>query len=61
MASSLSNLVNNLSGRIYNIKYKHGRDKKNVKNEELNIKIANAFLNTQINTEAIIKRFSKKE
>ena len=35
--------------------------KKNVKNEELNIKIANAFLNTQINTEAIIKRFSKKE
>ena len=47
MASSLSNLVNNLSERIYRIKCKHGHDHKNVKLVELNLSIAAFFLNIQ--------------
>ena len=47
MASSLSNLVNNLSEGIHRIKCKFGHIK-NVKNMELNISIATVFLNTQI-------------
>ena len=48
MASSLSDLVNNLSEGIYRITYKLGNDDKNVKHVELNISIATALLNTQI-------------
>ena len=44
MASSLSNLVNNLSERIHKItcKYRH-----NDKLAELNVNIVTVFLNTQ--------------
>ena len=45
MASSLSNLVNNLLEVIHKIKYKYGHDDKNVKLVELNISIATFFLN----------------
>ena len=49
MASSLSNLVNNLSEGINKIKCKYRHDeKKKVKFVELNISIATAFLNTKI-------------
>ena len=48
MASSLSNVVNNLSGGLHRIKCKLEQDNKNVKNVELNIRIANVFLNIQI-------------
>ena len=48
MASSLSNLVNNLSERIQKIKCEHGHYDKNVKLAGLNISNANVFLNTQI-------------
>ena len=44
MASSLSNLVNNLSEGIHKIKYKYGHEDKNVKLAELNLNIANCFL-----------------
>ena len=48
MASSLSNLVNNLSERIQKIKCEHGHYDKNVKLAGLNVSNANVFLNTQI-------------
>ena len=51
MASSLSNLVNNLSEGIPRIKCKFEHDDKNFLDFlplELNISIANIFLNTQI-------------
>ena len=48
MASSLSNLINNLSKGIQKVKCKYGHDEKtNVKLAELNINIAPSFLNTQ--------------
>ena len=46
--ASSSNLVNNLSDRILNIKCKHGDEVKNVKLVELNISIPTVFLNMQI-------------
>ena len=42
MASSLSNLVNNLPERLHRIKL--GHDEKNVKHMELNISIATVSL-----------------
>ena len=45
MASSLSNLANNLSEGIHKIKCKHGQDYK--KSVELNINIEAIFLKTQ--------------
>ena len=48
MASSLSNLVNNLSEGIHKIKCKFWHNYKNLKHAELSISIATAFLNTQI-------------
>ena len=47
MASSLSNLVNNLSEGIHRIKYKYRHDDKNVRLAELNISTGTVFLNTQ--------------
>ena len=48
IASSLSNLVDNLVEGIHKTKSKHGHDnKKNVKRVEFNTKIVNAILNTQ--------------
>ena len=44
MASSLSNLFNNLAEGIYKIKCKFGHDDKNVKFVELNTKIVSAAL-----------------
>ena len=46
MASSLSNLVENIVEETHNVKCKY-RQKKAVKNKELNTKIVSAFLNTQ--------------
>ena len=46
MASSLSNLVENLAEGIHNIKCKHGHVNKNVNGKELNPKIVGVFLNT---------------
>ena len=46
MASSLSNLVNNLAGGIHEIKCKYRHDK-NVKLVQWNTKITKAFLNTK--------------
>ena len=48
MASSLSNLVNNFAEGINKIKCKHDKIIENVNLEELNTKIACAFLNIQI-------------
>ena len=48
MASSLSNIVNNISEGIYRIKCKYGHDQNNVKLAKLRISIATAFLNTRI-------------
>ena len=48
MASSLSNLVNNISEGIHRIKCKFGHDDKNVKHVELNITIATVLFNIQI-------------
>ena len=48
MASSLSNLVNNMSEKIHRIKCKYRHDDKNVKLVELNISTAIVFLNTKI-------------
>ena len=48
MATSLSNLVNNLPEQIHRIKCKYRHDDKNVKLVELNISIAIVFLNTKI-------------
>ena len=45
MASSLSNLVNNLSEGIHRIRCKYEHDDKNVKNVELKITIATVFSN----------------
>ena len=47
MASSLSNLVNNLSKEIHKIKLNTDKMIKNVKTAELNINIATVFFNTQ--------------
>ena len=47
MASSLSNLVNNLSERIHKIKCKYENNDINVKLVKLNINIATVFLNTK--------------
>ena len=47
MASSLSNLVNNLSEGIHRIKCKYRHDEKNVRLVELNISVATVFLNIQ--------------
>ena len=49
MANLLPNLVNNLAEGIHKIKCKYGHDDnfQKVKLLELNIKIANPFLNTQ--------------
>ena len=49
MASSLSNLVNNVSERIHRTKRKFRHDKKKiVKFLQLNIRISTGFLKTQI-------------
>ena len=48
MASSLSNLINNLSEEIHKINCKYGHDDKNVKLVELNASVVAVFLNTQI-------------
>ena len=48
MASSLTNLVTNLSGGLYRIKCKSGHHNKNVKHVKLNISIVAVFVNTQI-------------
>ena len=48
MASSLSNLVNNLSKGIHKIKCKYGHDNKNGKLVELNISIGTVSWNTQV-------------
>ena len=48
MASSLSNLVNNLSEKTIKLTVKVGTMTKNVKLAELNVNIATVFLNTQI-------------
>ena len=48
MASSLSNLANNLAKGIHKIKCKFRHDDKNVKHMELNISIATVFWITQI-------------
>ena len=48
MASSLSNIVHNLSEGIHRIKYKVEHDDKNVKLVELNVSIVTVFLKTQI-------------
>ena len=47
MASSLSNLVDNLTEGIHRIKCKLVHDDKNVKHVELNISIATVLLNMQ--------------
>ena len=47
MASSLSDLVNNLSEGVHRIKFKFGHDDEKVKLVELNISIATVFLNIQ--------------
>ena len=46
MASSLSNLVNNLSEEIHRIKYKFKHNDKQCESVELNVSIATVFLNT---------------
>ena len=47
MASSLSNLVNNLSERTPIIKYTLGHENKNAKHVELNISMASFFSNME--------------
>ena len=47
MASSISNIVKNLSEGVHRVKCKFGHDDKNVKHVELNVSIAAVFLNTQ--------------
>ena len=47
MASSLSNLVNNLGERVHKIKCKYKHDIKKCELMKLNIKIVSGFLNTQ--------------
>ena len=48
LASSLSNLVNNLSEGIHRTQCKYEHDDKNVTLVELNVSIATVFLNTKI-------------
>ena len=50
MVSSLLNLVNNLTERIYQIKCKYGDDKKTCERYELNTntKFVSLVLNTQV-------------
>ena len=48
MASSLSNLCNNLSEGIHRVKCKYGHDDKKGKLVELDVSIVTAFLNKQI-------------
>ena len=48
MASSLSNLVNNLSEGIHRIKCKYQMMIKNVKLLELNISVSTLFLNRKV-------------
>ena len=47
MASSLSNLVNNLAERIRKIRFKYELDEKNVKLAKLNTKTVSITLNEQ--------------
>ena len=47
MASSLSNLLNNLAERIYKIKSKYGHNDKKCETYRINVSIATVFLNTQ--------------
>ena len=47
MASSLSNLVNNLAERIRKIRFKYELDEKNVKLAKLNTKTVSVTLNEQ--------------
>ena len=47
MASSISNLVNNLSEGLHRINCKLGNDDKNVKHVELNVSIVTVFSNMQ--------------
>ena len=54
MASSLSNLVNNLSKEFIELDVNTDMMIKNVKLVELNVSIATVFLNTQI-----LKRFNR--
>ena len=54
MASSLSNLVNNLSKEFIELNVNTDMMTKNVKLVELNVSIATVFLNTQI-----LKRFNR--
>ena len=54
MASSLSNLVNNLSKEFIELNVNTDMMIKNVKLVELNVSIATVFLNTQI-----LKRFNR--
>ena len=48
MASSLSNLVNNLAEGIHEMKFKYRHDNEKCENCRLNANIASAFLNTQM-------------
>ena len=48
MASSLSNLVNNLSEGIHRIKYKYRHNDKKCETCGINISIETIFLNIQI-------------
>ena len=45
MASSLLNLVNNLSEGVHKIKCKYGHDNKKIQNLELNTKIVSVVMN----------------
>ena len=47
MASSLLNIVNNLSERIHRIKFKYGQDDKKCETCGIFISIATVFLNIQ--------------
>ena len=49
MASSLSNILNNLFEGIHKIKCKHGHNVKNVKDVELHTKYNSSFLDKQTN------------
>ena len=47
MSSSLSNINDNVAGRVHKIKCQYRHDDKNVKLIELNTNFVGAFLNTQ--------------
>ena len=55
MATSLPNLVKNLSEGIHRIKCKYKHDDKKCETCELNISIATVFLNTQILKNVLIE------